>query len=899
MRDKILATDAGARFVRGDLHVHSFGGSYDVKDTSMTPEAIVARAVALGIQVVALTDHNAISNVGRFLVAGASHGGLLAVPGVELSCVEGHLLCYLRDERSLLSFFGGLSISPPAPRTGETHCNTSMVDCLNRLKELGGFALLAHVDLPAGLERRITTMTPQKVDIMCHPAVLGFEVSAWPNDIRYSKLDTDPGRAGLASTRADRLGGSSLAGLAVVVNSDAHTLAAFGRNQAGNERTTRYKLNEPSFDALRVALHDPGARIRVEDDLGAATTRVVGLAIEGGFLDGLTVRFSSNLTCFIGGRGTGKTTALSCAEVVQALDQDVTDDDHVLESDVGPSRLVVIAEDEHGAEYVIEKHKGSAAGAVDRLGNGVSPTLRVDVFRQAEAPQLAQRVKSDPRALLTHLDARMPEVAQLLAEDKRLRDEHRLASDKVAKCRDAVDALEKTVKIYTNAETQMRAAAKAEVTALAELEKRRSIAETGKRTIDALEAELARTLGDDRIGALLREYVDVLAETEPASAGQESSASAKDGDPASPSLGESLQALSAEINAAEVRMKMQGAALLQARSAELAQRERTLRDDIEAKKKELRDAKTPFDGEILRKLSQQASALPGKRTNLITAKKALAEATAAKNAVERKRRDTLGRLFTVRTAWATRVLQNIPKSDLTISLKYAEGRCAPAVENLIIDAMQWRTNQVPRARAIVSQLGALALVDAIDHQRADTLLQVKGTDGEALMSKGEAAAVLQRLIPIRDEIFRAEIGDLARLVVSREGGARRDFARLSIGQQQSVLLALLLADDAATGPLLLDQPEDNLDGEFVFKTVVPALRAAKERRQIVLVTHDPNICVLGDAEQIVVLKSASERSQAVAVGSIDAEAVQKRVCEVLEGTEEAFKLRAKMYRIAL
>jgi DNA repair ATPase RecN len=98
-------------------------------------------------------------------------------------------------------------------------------------------------------------------------------------------------------------------------------------------------------------------------------------------------------------------------------------------------------------------------------------------------------------------------------------------------------------------------------------------------------------------------------------------------------------------------------------------------------------------------------------------------------------------------------------------------------------------------------------------------------------------------------------------------------------------------------PLIIDQPEDNLDSEFIFHSLVPVLRTAKERRQIIVVTHNPNIAVLGDAELIVALKSTSDRSVIVARGSIDEPITKKAVCRILEGAEEAFKRRARIYGV--
>jgi ABC-type Mn2+/Zn2+ transport system ATPase subunit len=124
----------------------------------------------------------------------------------------------------------------------------------------------------------------------------------------------------------------------------------------------------------------------------------------------------------------------------------------------------------------------------------------------------------------------------------------------------------------------------------------------------------------------------------------------------------------------------------------------------------------------------------------------------------------------------------------------------------------------------------------------------------------------------------------------------REFAKLSLGQQQSILLSLLLSSDG-TDPLIIDQPGDNLDSEFIYSTFVPVLRRAKERRQIVVVTHNANIAVLGDAEQIVVLKSHNDRAFISARGSIDDSATQVAACKILEGAKEAFQRRGRIYGV--
>jgi ABC-type Mn2+/Zn2+ transport system ATPase subunit len=149
---------------------------------------------------------------------------------------------------------------------------------------------------------------------------------------------------------------------------------------------------------------------------------------------------------------------------------------------------------------------------------------------------------------------------------------------------------------------------------------------------------------------------------------------------------------------------------------------------------------------------------------------------------------------------------------------------------------------------------------------------------------------------------RCAIEDLPKITVTKKLVLKdkspkfitREFSRLSLGQQQSVLLALMLSSDS-DAPLIIDQPEDNLDGEFIYYSLVPVLRRAKERRQIIVVTHNPNIAVLGDAEQIIALKAIHDRAKIVARGSIDETTTKVVTCQILEGAIEAFKRRAKIY----
>jgi hypothetical protein len=104
--------------------------------------------------------------------------------------------------------------------------------------------------------------------------------------------------------------------------------------------------------------------------------------------------------------------------------------------------------------------------------------------------------------------------------------------------------------------------------------------------------------------------------------------------------------------------------------------------------------------------------------------------------------------------------------------------------------------------------------------------------------------------------------------------------------------------ESSTDPLLIDQPEDDLDNRFIYDDVVQRLRGAKRRRQLLVATHNANIPVLGDAEQILVMDSETtdvQRGSLVASGAIDDRDVRQAAERILEGGEEAFARRREKY----
>nr|WP_293704492.1 PHP domain-containing protein [Sphingopyxis sp. UBA6723] len=885
---------SGAKFFRGDLHIHSFGASHDVRDATATPAAIVETARAEGLSIIALTDHNEIMNVAAAIEAGRD-AGIYVVPGVELSTPEGHLLCFAPSADALERFFNRLQIADR--RTSQCRCQTGALQCLELIAAEGGFGVMAHVELEGAFETNMPRFTPAKLDILCHPALEGIEVTRADCPILYNRSDNDADRRSAAVERIRRLSLGSEQYLARILNSDAHSLNAVGRNANRDKRITRYKMETPSFEGLRLAFRTADTRVRIEEGLPAVVPVVQGVHFQGAFLDGEAITFSPNLTCIIGGRGSGKSTAFESVCLIGGPpDEDVT----VIDSDVWPDIVSLVYVDETGQGHSLARSKYGDVENLDEPASG-STAFPIESYRQGATNEISKRVQDDPLALLTFLDKLVQVEREIAAEDEVRGDlaelapkiakaaanvariperekELKLKSDQLQRLRD--DNGEEVIKLQRQLEGEKRARLGIEA-ALAKLAG--AITNEG---ITAITADIRASITDDVIELGAPEATKIEAET-----------------------GTYETAVSGSTQALR-KVTQDYVAAVKAQIAEWKNKEGQTSAQIEQKKQDLLKHGIRLDMPFIQKLVSDEARAKENVKNLKSWVPELARLRkdygdllkarwAARQVVARHRS-----MFALRASEALKGTL----SDLFVTLKFDENALAADAERLIIDAMGWRTLQQLKARALINMLTLPALLECLRKRDTKPILALRNSDtGGAIFAQNEAELLLERIAEpdLLSQLETVAVHDRPRLSVTKRlegagGQARfvpRDFRKLSLGQQQSVLLALMLTSESRA-PLIVDQPEDNLDSEFIYKTLVPVIRAAKERRQVIVVTHNANIAVLGDAELIVALKATADKAQIVTRGSIDHSKTCEAACNILEGSREAFDRRAAVYGIA-
>ncbi len=123
----------------------------------------------------------------------------------------------------------------------------------------------------------------------------------------------------------------------------------------------------------------------------------------------------------------------------------------------------------------------------------------------------------------------------------------------------------------------------------------------------------------------------------------------------------------------------------------------------------------------------------------------------------------------------------------------------------------------------------------------------------------------------------------------------KDLNKISVGQKGTVYLKMMLATEAFSKPIIFDQPEDDLDNEFIMQNLISLFKELKQYRQVIIVTHNANLVVNADAEQIIVAANLDGKLSYLS-GSLENSNINYKICKILEGGEIAFEKRRRKYQ---
>jgi DNA repair ATPase RecN len=913
-----MSSFPGARWWKLDCHAHTpcstdYGkGSSDQNSLrQMATRDWLVAFMRAGIDCVVVTDHNsgdfvdrATQELERMRESGDAEFRELSIfPGVELTVNGGtHVLGVFGQDlkTSDIDALLGAAEFHGTKGSSDAAANKSLFDVSNLISQRNGVTVLAHIDTfcSAG---SLTANTLQP--LLASGSVQALEVC-------------DVGAQLIESLRTSRL--------ARVIGSDSHHPNGSGNQRFPGSHFTWVKMGEPSLEGLRLALIDGnGASILRSDETSTDPNAVPDEWIESieivsakvmGRGQPATLSFSPFLTALIGGRGTGKSTVIHLLRAALGRNDEVLR----LAKDAEPRlaherffRVYQSRDDVGGLTQDTEArltfhHSGKrfrmtwrdSGSLVEEYVDGnwtaaASQTIRerfpANIFSQGQILELTGR---NSTALLDFVDeaSGAGDMKKQISEEEARFLSLRARTRELRQKTLGTDALRAQLE---DVETKLAAFESSQHASVLREHQRRN---RQLREVDHVH-EVARQFGT-RVTNLADELELPVLSSELFAGEEDSERETREGvaelKTAVVQAAESLRTVASELEAAQQRFSLR----IDGDLGERARRARSAYDALVATLKESGVA----DPNEFDQLVQDRHRLETDLSNLSDISTRAAE-------VEHEANQSLEQLCMLRkNLWKHRqaFVEETLKGNEYVRINVEPfGSDAEAAERSFRELIGVTDDRFSddilngsRTDGLIHGLFASAPGDGIarceEVRERLTKLRLEVETG-AKSFGGHFKNFLMREAEKRpeflDRIALWDPGDGVRIEYSPRGDGKdfRPVAQGSAGQRSAAVLAFFLA--YGDEPLILDQPEDDLDNHLIYDLIVRQLRESKKRRQVIVVTHNPNIVVNGDAELIYVMDFRAGQCVISESGCLQHGAVREEVCRVMEGGREAFQKR--------
>ncbi len=834
------------------------------------------------IKVIGLADHGNVTAVKAIQDLMAQYD-IIIFPGFEISSSEKvHFVCLFpegTDVDRLNRYLGNLELLDP--EDGVRPSSLSAEKLLQKADKLGGFIYAAHSTNESGLlQKRLN-------HIWKNPLLKAAQIPGPVEDLKG--VESDFYRKTILNKIPDYQRETPIA----VINAKD---VAIPEDLANPKASCLIKMTKPCFQSFKLAFQDADSRVRLNSDVVEKYySRIESMKITGGYLDGVSIEFSEHLNTVIGGRGTGKSTLLECIRFaldLKCIGKNAFKQHHeIIKENLGKAKarveLRIRSSKMNGKRFTIARRYGESASVKDEDG-AISPFTpadllpEIELYGQNEIYEIAQDGDSQRKLLTRFLEAGQTESERKIKGVMKALVENRTqlvnAQSKVAAAEDELALLPK-LQEQVDQFKGLGLEDKLKAVPLLETEKRllkrvsdeelRNLKEAFSAILDVLpdtvflSDKILKNLPHAALLQQIRTELDKLkTETEAALTVWQKKFSAAKG-----VIETSITRLNDSIKDEEKKL------------------ETTFKELPASEGKNGREIGLEFQ-QLLKKIEQ------------IKPKETIAKnQTAVVKELESKRKSFLAELSEYRaerSSQFTRSLRHLNKKlegKLKLEVK-PESEGQPVIDFL----MQCDLEGVGTKR--------LAWINDQEDFSPVKLAELIRSGIEALTGSGwgitpTVATALVKLTNTQVlQLEELERPDLIRIELNTAHGDEEKFRplkKLSTGQQYTAILHLLLLQNK--DPLIMDQPEDNLDNAFIADRIVTELRSAKISRQFIFATHNANIPVFGDAEWIGVFEAIEGQAHmpAEAQGAIDVPAVRDQAANILEGGKTAFNQRKVKY----
>jgi DNA repair exonuclease SbcCD ATPase subunit len=607
------------------------------------------------------------------------------------------------------------------------------------------------------------------------------------------------------------------------------------------------------------------------------------ISISGGFMEGLKIDFAKGLNCIIGARGTGKTTIMEMLRYTLNGDAVLTDKaaenklKSLISKNLPGGYITLQVETANGLKYRIKRGKDTESLIENAQGDQTTNVFHIAAYSQNEIESIADRPNSQLELVDSFKDV---EISELTRQIKNVCHEINGLSKRMAQHQADIRSLEEEVKELPALDERLKTmtASGASAPEINKANHDKALRDREKYAVKSLEAgyrdiyyklkALQGTINnlDDSI---------LSHELESGSNAQIFREIKNSIDNASSKYESGIKSAMQAIGEANTELKSLAAKLEQTHSAqEIAYTQ--IMDKFKAHQT-LSSERT-----VIEKRRNELLAQRQKKARLEHELKAFSNSYNEKTALFSKLRTDR---FKKREEICAVLSSNLAKSDIRVTIM--QDKNFSQYRDRINNIMR---GQGLRSTAIEALCGSIIPSELVDIMRKpDAIQRISET---ANISSDSAKKIFTTLSNFEEleELATVELVDEPRIEL-KDGDTWKNSQELSTGQKCTTILPILLMQEGK--PLVIDQPEDNLDNSYVSDKVVSAIEKVKARRQLIFVTHNPNIPVLGDAESVIVLKSDGAHGECVAAGNVDS--CKEHIINLLEGGKEAFDKRAERY----
>lgn len=910
-------TNFGSQWWKFDFHTHTPAscdyGRGDASYKNITPEQWLEMAMKVGLDCVAVTDHNTGEWIDKLKATYAKlqktnekpswFKELIIFPGVEITVGESssriHLLGIFdptTNSQTITSLLGAFGIHSGFGDSESTATSSSFIDVLKKIETAGGIAIPAHIDGAKGFLHKKNTLTPEiKASLQ---NVIAAEFCNL-NSFSESNIELR----------------NMLLKVAKIAGSDAH------RHEDLGKYFSWVKMAEPAnIHGLRLALMDYEFSVKNQtenpnqipdiyiSDLEIRSMKHCGRNPSKPFI----VNFHPHFNALIGGRGTGKSTVIESIRIASRRDMNLDkiapsiNKDLINFKELDRNKGVMLENTEiligfyrRGEKYRL-RWRQDGTGAVLELQNklewkevpqgDIIERFPLSIYSQKQINEMA----SNPIGLLNVIDAninkteweqrwkatrsqffqlkeRQRELTQQLSNEAQLSvqladiesdlkqyeekghaeilQQYQKYSQQLSSLPDE-EVFNNFINFISNASNSIGLSDFPEHLFDLSLSDELNIRQIHSETEQKLQS-VAKELSNlaKRVEQIQKEYQLNMQQSDWFKKGQTSA------------LNYTTLASEYEKRDSKFSLAMYG---------EWVEKRNTLQRQA----KRLTSIRKELKHNQLQ-ISKSITDLLGMRNELLNRRQKFIHEVLGNNIFVRMQLVAFGDSSTVEEEY--RNLLGLQENLFVNSIYDHDSK-----QGLLLNLIDWEVNQT-------SQHDLLGIVENIKNKTKEL------SDGTNKDAHGSFIKRLQNTLENNPSVFdQLEIWwpeDLLKVEYLKDSNTNKfeDIERGSAGQKAAAILAFLLSYGAE--PLVIDQPEDDLDNALINDLIVRQIHRNKDKRQLIIATHNPNIVVNGDAELIHVFGFKDGQVQLQEQGGLSEDKVREAVCDIMEGGRAAFAKR--------